>query len=133
MLLALRHPAVIGGDNEERQIDRADASNHVAHEILVPGNVDNSGMNSAGQIQLGETEVDRDLARFLFGQPVGIGPGKRFDQSALAVIDVTSRGNDEMARNHIALCHHEGHEEREELQDKAFDPILQLRDVEIDQ
>ena len=49
------------------------------------------------------------------------------------MIDMARRRNDEMASCHTAPCHHEGHEAHEGLQDKALNPILQLRDVEIDQ
>ena len=42
MLLGLWHPAVVRGDDEQRQINRADARHHVFHEIFVAGNVDDA-------------------------------------------------------------------------------------------
>ena len=45
MLFRLRHPAVIGGHDQERKINRANTRDHVAHEIFVAGNIDNAGMN----------------------------------------------------------------------------------------
>ena len=48
-----------------------------------------------------EAEVDRDPSRFLIRQTVGIRAGQRFDQRTLAVIHVTSGGDDEMLR----FCH----------------------------
>ena len=59
MLFRLGHPAVVGGDNEERQINRPDARDHVAHKILVAGNIDDACVNRLairrGEIQFGET------------------------------------------------------------------------------
>ena len=50
------------------------------------------------QVQVGEAEVDRDTARLLFRQAIGVGAGQRLDQRALAVIDVAGGGDDEMLR-----------------------------------
>ena len=46
MLFGLRHPTVVSRDHEQRKIDRADASDHVANEIFVTGNVDDSRVKS---------------------------------------------------------------------------------------
>ena len=35
MLLGLRHPAVVGGHDEQREVDRADARDHIFHEVFV--------------------------------------------------------------------------------------------------
>ena len=42
MLLGLRHPAVIRRHHEQRQINRTDAGDHVLHEILVTGNINDA-------------------------------------------------------------------------------------------
>src|SRR5438105_13063756 len=42
MLFGLRHPTVVGRDNEQREIDRPDASDHIFHEILVAGHIDDA-------------------------------------------------------------------------------------------
>ena len=47
-----------------------------------------------------EAKLDRDLSRFFFGQAVGINSSERFNEGALAVIDVAGRREDEML-----LCH----------------------------
>ena len=45
---------------------------------------------------MGKTEIDRNAARFFLRQPIRIDAGERFDQRALAVIDVPGRCEDEM-------------------------------------
>ena len=42
MLLGLRHPAIVGRDDQQREVDRADARDHVLHEILVARHVDDA-------------------------------------------------------------------------------------------
>ena len=44
MFFGLRHPAVVRGDNEKREIDRAHARNHTPDEIFVTGHIDNADM-----------------------------------------------------------------------------------------
>ena len=104
MLFRLPHPAVISRDDKEREINRADARDHVPDEILMAGNVDDACVNRLairrGQIQFGETELNRDFPRFFFRQAVRISSGQRFYECALAVIDVARRGDDEML-----FCH----------------------------
>ena len=57
-----------------------------------PGTSTNASVDAA-DAGVREPEVDGDAARLLFLQPVGIGPGQRHDQGALAVVDV-ARGAD---------------------------------------
>jgi len=47
-----------------------------------------------------EAELDGDLSRFFLGQAIGISSGERFDQRALAVIDVTGGRENEMLFGH---------------------------------
>src|SRR2546425_11715565 len=49
-----------------------------------------------------ETEVDRHFSRLFFRKPIRIGAGERIDQSALAVVDVTSRCDYEICRFHAS-------------------------------
>src|SRR5437867_13235297 len=104
MLYGLRHPAVARGDNKERKIYRPHTSDHVPDEIFVAGHIDDADVEpllvSALQNQLCEAELDGDLSRFFLGQAIGISSGERFDQRALAVIDVTGSRENEMF-----LCH----------------------------
>ena len=42
VLAALRHDAVVGGDDQERHVDARGTGNHGAHEVLVPRHVDDA-------------------------------------------------------------------------------------------
>ena len=99
------------------------------------GNIHNAGVNFVatcrGQIQFREAEIDADLSPLFLRQTIRIRSCERFYQRAFAVIDVTCRGDDEMFRCHITLSNHEEHEAHEELQDKTFDSVLELYDVEV--
>jgi len=68
-------------------------------------NIDDAGVNRLairrGEIQFGETKLNRDLPRFFFGQAIWISSSERFHERALAVIDVARRGDDEMPGAHI--------------------------------
>ena len=102
MLLGLRHPAIVGGDDQQREIDGADAGDHVLDEVLVARHVDDAQTKGrrrrrrGRQLQVGKAEIDGDAARLLFRQAIGIGAGQRLDQRALAVIDVAGGGDDEV-------------------------------------
>jgi hypothetical protein len=52
------------------------------------------------QNQLREAEVDGDLSRFFFGEAIGINSAERFDEGALAVIDVAGGCENEMFLPH---------------------------------
>ena len=39
MLFRLRHPAVVGRDDEQGKINRPDARDHVLNEVLVPRHI----------------------------------------------------------------------------------------------
>ena len=47
VLLGLRHPAVIRGDDEQREVHRPNARHHVAHEILVTRHIDETQVRVA--------------------------------------------------------------------------------------
>ena len=93
MLARLRHDRLIGRDDEDDEVDAADAGEHVLHEALVAGDVDERDVDAVDDL-VGEAEVDGDAAGLLFLQPIGIGAGQRQDQRALAVIDVSGGADD---------------------------------------
>ena len=68
---------------------------HVAHEALVARHVDERSDQRFVELRVGEAEVDRDAALFLFLQPVRVGAGERAHERALAVVDVPGRADDE--------------------------------------
>ena len=70
--------AVVGGDDQQREIDAADAGQHVAHEALVAGHVDEADRAApSARRQVGEAEIDRDAARLFLRQAVGVDAGQR--------------------------------------------------------
>jgi hypothetical protein len=90
----LRHDAVVGRDDEQGIVDAAHAGEHVAYEALVARHVDEAYGRAAGQRQISEAEVDRNAARFLLRQPVGVHAGQRLHQRGLAVVDVPGGRDD---------------------------------------
>jgi hypothetical protein len=94
VLARLRHHRFVGGHDQHDEIDAAGAGEHVLHEPLVPGHVDEGHVDplDAG---VREAEIDGDAARLLFLQPVGIGSGQGAHQGALPVIDVPGRADDQ--------------------------------------
>ena len=54
----------------------------------------------SGKLQVRETELDRHTACFFFRKAIGVGARERFDQCALAVVDVTSGCDNEISRFH---------------------------------
>ena len=94
VLLGLRHHAVVGGDDEQHEIDAVRAGEHVADEALVPRHVDDAGGAPVAEIEVRESEIDRDAALALLLQPVGVDAGERLDQRRLAVVDVAGGAED---------------------------------------
>src|ERR1700694_1849568 len=100
MLFGLRHPTIVRGNDKEHDVNRAETGDHIANEIFVTRDIDNSGMDLLAvrsvEIQFGKSEIDCDLPGLLFRQTIGVAAGERFDQCALAVIDVARGRDDEM-------------------------------------
>ncbi len=92
----LRHHALVCRDDEEDGVDAAGARQHVLHESLVSGHVHERERPLAVD-PVGEAEIDGDPAGLFFLEPIGIDPGQRKNQTALAVIDVTGGADDEMS------------------------------------
>ena len=93
VLLALRLPALGGGDDEQAGVDAADAGEHVAEEADVARHVDEADRLAVGDA-VGEAEVDREPAPLLLLEAVGVGPRERPDERRLAVVDVSRCGDD---------------------------------------
>ena len=94
MLARLRHHAVVGGDDQQHEVDAGRAGQHVVHEPLVPGHVDEAEHRAVRRRQVGEAEIDRDAARLLLLQAVGIDAGQRAHQRGLAVVDMAGGADD---------------------------------------
>ena len=98
VLDGLRHRPFVGGDDEQRGVDAADAGQHVLDEPLVTGDVDDADRLPVRQRQPGETEVDRHRPRLFLGQAIGIDAGERLYEGRLAVVDVSGRADHEGTR-----------------------------------
>ncbi len=99
VLARLGHHALVGGDDEQHQIDSRCASHHRSDQPLVTGHVDHREARTAGQVERREAELDGDAARLLLGQAIAVDTGERADQRRLAVIDVTGGAEHESRRS----------------------------------
>jgi hypothetical protein len=105
MLARLRHRPVVGGDDQQDEIDADGAGEHVVHEALMAGHVDEAQGLAALDRPIGEADVDGDAARLLFGQTVGVDSRERPHQRRLRMIDVASRTDDHGAPSDLKrLC-----------------------------
>ena len=59
-----------------------------------PGTSTTPARVPSGQIQVREPQIDRDAPVFFFLEPVRVLPGQRFDETRLAVIDVSGGADD---------------------------------------
>ena len=94
MLFGLRHPALVGGHDEQCDVDGLDPGEHVLQEPLVPGHVDERDLARGSECGPGEPEIDGQPAFLLFGPAVGVTSCERLDQGRLAVVDM-ARGPDQ--------------------------------------
>src|SRR5690606_5035488 len=96
VLAGLGHDALVGGDDEEHDVDAGGPREHVADERLVAGDVDDGELLSVRPAEVGEAEVDGDAAALLLRQAVGVDAGERRDEGGLAVVDVAGRAEGEV-------------------------------------
>ena len=89
------HDALVGGDDEQHQVDPGGTGHHGAHQPLVPRDVDDAEPAARRQVERREAEFDRDAAGLLLRQTVGVDTGERSHQRGLAVIDVTGGAEDQ--------------------------------------
>ncbi len=94
MLARLRHHAVVGGDDQQHEVDAGRAGQHVVDEALVARHVDEAEHAAVRRRQIGEAEIDGDAARLLLLQAVGVDAGQRAHQRGLAVVDVAGGADD---------------------------------------
>jgi hypothetical protein len=67
----------------------------------VAGHVYKADTVAAGEREMCEPEIDRNAARLLFGQPIGIHPRQGADERSLPVVDMAGRTHDNSA--HITI------------------------------
>src|SRR3984893_18791650 len=120
MLLALRHHTVVGSDREQHQVDAVRASQHVADETLVAGDIDHAGARAVGQGEVGEAQIDRNPALFLFFEAVGVLAGERLDQRGFTVIDMAGGADDGMGD--AVASDSGGHSKKQKLNTRPTTP-----------
>ncbi len=103
MLPGLRHRSLVGGDDQQQEVDPGGAGQHVLDEVLVAGDIDHRYL----QLRIvggkaSEAEVDRDPPLAFLLPPVGVDTGESFDKRRLAVIDVAGGSEDD--RSHPSRC-----------------------------
>ena len=103
VLARLGLDGLVGGDDEEHQIDAADAGEHVLDEPLMAGHVDEAEAQRGRERQVREAEVDGDAAPLFLFEAVGVDAGERLHQRGLAVIDVAGGADDDVF--HAACCY----------------------------
>ena len=77
MLARLRHRSVVGGDDEQHEVGAGQPAQRIANEPFVAWHIDEADRRLTRDGQVGETEVDRELATLFLRQPIGIDPGQR--------------------------------------------------------
>ena len=93
---SLRHDGIVGGDDEQGEIDAGRPGEHVLDEALVAGHVHDAEAERR-QIEVGEADVDGDAAGLFFGEAVAVDAGQRLDERGLAVVDVAGGAEDQVA------------------------------------
>ena len=89
----------VSGDDQQNEVDAADAREHVAHEAFVSGHVDKPEAQrpavGSGEFHVGESQIDGDATALLFFQAVRVDARESLYQRGLAVIDVSRRPDDD--------------------------------------
>ena len=96
VLPGLGHHALVGGDHEHDEVDPAHPGQHVLHEPLVAGHVDDAEGELGAEGQVGEADVDGDPALLLLLQAVGVDAGEGVDEGRLPVVDVAGGARDDV-------------------------------------
>src|SRR5690606_3058705 len=94
MLLRLRHPAFVGGDDEQGHVDGLYPGQHVLDEPLMTGNVHERDLALGWQGRPDESEVDGQTASLLLVPAIGVPLGDDSEEGRLAVIHVAGGADD---------------------------------------
>src|SRR5207302_9098597 len=85
-------------DHQQDRVHPVNAGEHVLEKAPVAWYIDDPDPPPAGQLHVGEAEVDRHSPALLLLQPVGIDLRQGQHQRRLAVVDVTGGPDDERPR-----------------------------------
>ncbi len=98
VLARLRHHAIVGGHQQQREVDAGGAGQHRVHQAFVAGHVDEADALARRCVEERITQLDADAALLLFRQTIGVHAGECPHQRGLAVVDVTGRADDHRER-----------------------------------
>src|SRR5690606_30414306 len=94
VLARLRHHSVIGRYDEKHEIDARGSGEHIVHETLVPGDVNETDDFAARSRPIGESQIDRDAAGLFLLQAAGIDAGQPHYKGRLTMIDMSGSADD---------------------------------------
>ena len=102
MFPSLRHHRFIGGDHQQRDVDAADARQHIVDEPLMSRHVDDADLAARRQPKPREAQVNGKPALFFFGESVRVDPRQRLDERRLPMINVSRCANYKHCQNRFA-------------------------------
>ena len=106
MFAGLGLHGVVRCDDQHGQVHARGTGKHLTYEAFVTWNVDDA-QAIIPEDQLGESQLNRNAPPLLLGKPVRISSGKRLHEGGLAVVDMTSRSEDQI--EHAPEFSKEGH------------------------
>ena len=80
MLARLGHYRLVGSHDQQGDVDPANTGEHVVHEALVSGDIDDADLVARRQLKPGEAEVYRQTPLLLLGEPVRVYAGEHLDE-----------------------------------------------------
>jgi hypothetical protein len=89
VLPGLGFDGFIGCHNQQHQVDASHACQHVLHEPLMAGHVNEAYPQVVTEVQMSETQVDRDPSPFFFFEPIGIRTCQGLHERRFTVVYVT--------------------------------------------
>ena len=93
MLARLWHHAFVGGDDEQRGINAADACQHIFDEVTMTGDIHHAN-GFVIEREPSEAEINRHLALAFFFESIWMNAGEGVNQRGLAVIHMTGGADD---------------------------------------
>ena len=105
VFFGLGHPGVIGGDDEDGEVDGSNAGDHVVDEVGVAGDIDDADLEGvvsgrSGEREVSEAELDGDAALLFFGEAVRVSARESLDEGGFSMADVTG-GSDNIVAGHL--------------------------------
>jgi hypothetical protein len=100
VLQRLRHDRFIRCNDQEKEVDSANSSQHILDESLMTGYI-NEAQSVTPDLHVSKAEVDGDPTTFLFLETIRVNPCQGSDQGGLAVVYMAGCTDDQVS--HAAL------------------------------